>query len=125
MTNALATAAVFAFRAALRVGGCDAVLTRGAYSTELCVLPGRQDQLNQGLGEGGSAAGAVANFEILCDCYEINGEPVIPAKGDTLVVTFPSGESETFAAVDGPNRRPWDWADNFHQIFTCHYAGRG
>lgn len=125
-TSALASAALFAHRAALRLGGYQATLTRGAATNDsVCVLPGRQDQQNQGLGEGGSGAGAVANFEIArCD-YTLDDEMVFPVKGDVMTVEFPTGVTETFVVVDGPNRRPWDWADNHHQIMTVHFAGRG
>jgi hypothetical protein len=121
--NPHARASLVAFRTSLRNGGHAAVYHRGDDSVDVCVIPGRQDQLNQGRSEA-SVSGSFANFEIEAAKLILDGEQIEPAAGDRLVVTFENGEEKEFAAVKGVNNRVWDWADNHHQIYTCHYSGR-
>lgn len=120
--NAHAAASLQAFRTAARVAGHSAKYYRGDDYVELCVVPGRQDQLNQGRQEA-AISGSYFNFEIEAACIEINDATITPTTGDRLVVDF-GGEDREFVAVRGPNNRAWDWADNHQQIYTCHYSGR-
>lgn len=117
-----AIASLNAFRTALRLAGHSATYYRGESSIAVCVLPGRQDQLNRGRADV-AVSGAFANFEIEAATLTLDGDPITPDKGDRLVVDFDGTEKE-FQAALGPNNRVWDWADNHHQILTCHYAGR-
>jgi len=120
MSTPIAAASLMAFRSALKVAGLRAIYRRGADSVSVCVAPGAQSQTDQSVGGSSSFNAATADWEVEAAKLLIDSAEITPAPGDTLDVTTAAGETEFYQLALGPNRRVWDWGDNYHQIRTLH-----
>jgi len=110
--NAVARAIAAAAKAQQRLAGVCIVYRRGEDEVPLKATPGRTTYQTTDA-EGREVQAQARDYLIIAGDLLIDGEPIEPREGDTIVEELTDGE-HTFELMPLPNEPCWRWSDEQH-----------
>jgi hypothetical protein len=120
MSTLAAKAIVGAHRVAVKVSGVTATYRRGDDEiTGLRLLPANSSVGMRALREQVTFGARTPGFKLELAKLLFEETQWEPTLGDELEVTYPAG-ARTYTLKNGPNKRPWDWSDDYQQIITIY-----